>query len=122
MATIVKSGEKTFNEWKKKIQSLSYIFKNESIDLFEGKKFDDLFDCSKGHPPLLKSHLAGKTSLESMVIYDRILGFRNNFDDKLDDVVWKSISMKMKKYSPFLNIDVFRYKKILKDLVLDTAR
>jgi len=28
----------------------------------------------------------------------------------------------MKKYSPFLNIDVFSYKKILKDLVLDTAR
>ena len=122
MATIVKSGEKTFNEWQKKIQSLSYIFKNESIDLFEGKKFDDLFDCSKGHPPLLKSHLAGKTSLESMVIYDRILGYRNNFDKKLDDVVWKSISMKIKKYSPFLNIDVFTYKKILKGLILDTAR
>ena len=122
MATIVKSGEKIFNEWKRKIQSLSYVFKNEATDLFEDKKFDDVFDCSKGHPPILKSHLAGRTSIESMVIYDRILGYRVNFDKKMDDVVWKSTSMKIKKYSPFLNIDVFHYKKILKDLVLDTAR
>ena len=57
-----------------------------------------------------------------MIICDKILGYKNNFDNKLDDVVWKSVSMKMKKYSPFLNIDVFHYKKILKDLVLDTAR
>ena len=122
MATIVKTGEQTYREWQKRIQSLSYVFKNEAEDLLDGKKVDDVFDCSKGHPPILKSHLAGKTSLESMIICDRILGYRNNFNKKMDDVVWKSVSMKMKKYSPFLNIDVFHYKKILKDLVLDTAR
>jgi len=122
MATIVKTGEQTYRDWQKRIQSLSYVFKNEAEDLLDGKKVDDVFDCSKGHPPILKSHLAGKTSLESMIICDRILGYRNNFNKKMDDVVWKSVSMKMKKYSPFLNIDVFHYKKILKDLVLDTAR
>ena len=122
MATIVKTGEKTYREWQKRIQSLSYVFKNEAEHLLDGKKVDDVFDCSKGHPPILKSHLAGKTSLESMIICDRILGYRNNFNKKMDDVVWNSVSMKMKKYSPFLNIDVFHYKKILKDLVLDTAR
>ena len=122
MATIVKTGEQTYREWQKRIQSLSYVFKNEAEHLLDGKKVDDVFDCSKGHPPILKSHLAGKTSLESMIICDRILGYRNNFNKKMDDVVWKSVSMKMKKYSPFLNIDVFHYKKILKDLVLDTAR
>jgi hypothetical protein len=26
--------------------------------------------------------------------------------------------MKMKKYSPFMNIDTFKYKKILKEVVL----
>ena len=57
-----------------------------------------------------------------MLILDRILGYKNNFDKKLDDPIWKVTSTRMKKYSPFLNIDVFTYKKILKDLVLDTAR
>jgi hypothetical protein len=122
MATIVKTGEHTYREWQKRIQSLSYVFKNETGDLFDSRKVDDVFNCSKGHPPILKSHLGGKTSLETMIICDKILGYKNNFDKKLDDVVWKSVSMKMKKYSPFLNIDVFHYKKILKDLVLDTAR
>jgi len=28
------------------------------------------------------------------------------------------VSMKMKKYSPFMNIDTFKYKKILKEVVL----
>ena len=122
MPTIVKSGEKTFNEWQKKMQSLSYFFKNEVGDLLDGKKFDDVFDCAKGHPPILKSHLAGRTSIETMIICDRILGYRVNFDKKIDDVVWKSISMKMRKYAPFINIDVFHYIKILKGVVLDTAR
>jgi len=122
MATIVKSGEHTYREWQKRIQSLSYVFKNETGELFDSRKVDDVFNCSRGHPPILKSYLGGKTSLETMIICDKILGYRNNFDKKLDDVVWKSVSMKMKKYSPFLNIDVFHYKKILKDLVLDTTR
>ena len=122
MATIIKSGEKTYRDWQKKIQSLSYMFKNETLELFDDMKIDEVFDCSKGHPYILKNHLKGKTSLETMIICDKILGYRVNFDKKLDDVVWKSISMKMRKYSPFLNIDVFHYKKILKGLVLDTAR
>ena len=49
---------------------------------------------------------------------DKILGFRKNFDTKLDDPVWQTVSLRMKKYSPFLNIDVFRYKKIVKEIVL----
>ena len=53
---------------------------------------------------------------------EKITNSKNNFDKKLVDPVWKVTSTRMKKYSPFLNIDVFTYKKILKDLVLDTAR
>jgi len=32
--------------------------------------------------------------------------------------VWETVSMKMKKYSPFLNIDVLHYKKILRESVV----
>jgi hypothetical protein len=31
--------------------------------------------------------------------------------------VWETVSMRIKKYSPFLHIDVFHYKKILKQIV-----
>jgi len=32
--------------------------------------------------------------------------------------VWETVSMRMKKYSPFLNIDVPKYKSILKEVVI----
>ncbi len=119
VANMIKHGEKTYTEWKKKIQSLTYTFTEESHKLFDTQKVDDIFDCSKGHPLLLKSYLRGDISLESMVIYDRILSYRVNFDKQISehDPVWGMVSMKIKKYAPFLNIDVFRYKKILKEIV-----
>ena len=115
---MIKEGEGRYQEWQKKVQSLTYLFKEEVNTLFEGKKVDDIFDCSSGHPPILKSYLSGSTSLETMVICDRILGYREEWDKKLNDPVWETVSRKIKKYSPFLNIDVPRYKKILKDIVL----
>jgi hypothetical protein len=53
-----------------------------------------------------------------MVILDKILGYVNDFNKNFDDPVWETVSMKIKKYSPFLNIDVFRYRKLLKEIVL----
>jgi len=115
---MIKEGEGRYTEWKKKVQSLTYVFKEETENVFENKKVDDMFDCSKGHPPILKSYLGGDISLESMVIYDRILGYGKDFDKRLKDPVWETVSRKIKKYSPFLNIDVSRYKKILKEVII----
>jgi hypothetical protein len=53
-----------------------------------------------------------------MVICDRIFQYGNNFDKKLKDPVWETVSRRIKKYNPFLNIDVFRYRKILKEVIL----
>jgi hypothetical protein len=63
--------------------------------------------------------LSGKISLETMVIYDRIFLYGNNFDKKLKDPVWETVSMKIRKYNPFLNIDVFHYKRILKKVIIE---
>jgi len=62
--------------------------------------------------------LSGKISPETMVIYDKIFLFGNNFDKKLQDPVWETVSKKIKKYSSFLNIDVLKYRKILKEVIL----
>ena len=115
---IIRNGETNYKEWQRKVQSLSYVFKEESTTLFTENKVNDIFDCSKGHPLVLKSFLSGKISLETLVIYDRIFLFGNDFDKKLSDPVWETVSLKMKKYSPFLNIDVFRFKKTLKEIVV----
>jgi len=115
---MIKEGEEKYTNWKKKIQSLSYVFKEETEKLFDDKKVDEIFQCSKGHPLILKNFLSGKISLETMVIYDRIFLFGKDYDKKLKDPVWETVSRKIKKYNPFLNIDVQRYKSILKNVVL----
>jgi len=115
---MMKKGEERYQQWQKKIQSLSYVFKEETQQLFEEHEFEDVFNCSKGHPPILKKFLSGKISLETLVIYNKILLFGENFDKKLKDPVWETVSKKIKKYSPFLHINVIRYKTILKDIVL----
>ena len=115
---MIKEGEGRYTDWKKKVQSLSYVFKEEVNNLFSDKKVDDVFDCSKGHPPILKSYLGGDTSLETMVICDRIFEYGKDFDKRLKDPVWETVSRKIKKYDPFLNIIVPRYKKNLTEIIL----
>jgi hypothetical protein len=115
---MIKEGENRYIDWKKKIQSLSYIFKEEANSLFEENNVNEVFDCSSGHPLILKSYLGGKISLETLVICDRIFEYREDFDKKLQDPVWEIVSRKIKKYSPWINIDVPIYKKILQKIIL----
>jgi hypothetical protein len=118
---MIKEGEGRYQNWQKKIQSLSYLFKEESQSIFDENKFEDVFNCSKGHPPLLKKFLTGKVSLETLVIYDKIFSYSSNFDKKLKDPVWETVSRRIKKYNPFLNIDIFKFRKILKEIVLEDS-
>jgi len=114
---IINSGEKTYADWMKRQQSLTYLFKEQSTELLSEKKLEEVFNCSKGHPIVLKKYLGGEISLETLTIMEKIFSFVKNFDTKLQDPVWESVSLKIRKYLPFLNINVFNYKKILRDLV-----
>ena len=114
---IISSGERTYADWMRRQQSLTYLFKEQSNELFSETKLDDALNCSKGHPPVLKKFLSGKISLETLVIYDKIFLFGKMFDKKLLDPVWETVSLKIKKYSPFLNIDVFQFKRILREII-----
>ena len=116
---MIREGEDRYVAWKKRNQSLSYVFKEEIETIFADNNFDSMFSMDGSrHPQILKEYLRNNISIETMVILDNILGFRNEFDKKLQDPVWQTVSMRMKKYSPFLHIDVFRYKKVLKEIVL----
>jgi len=85
--------------------------------LLEDNKLEELFECGKGHPIILKRFLGGDISLETFVIYDIIFSFSEKFDEKLLDPVWETVSLKIRKYKPFLNINVFNFKKILREIV-----
>jgi len=115
---MIREGDGRYTNWKKRTQSLSYLFKEETNEIFSDGNFDSMFSMNgSSHPQILKEYLRENISIETMVILDKILAFRQEFDEKLQDPVWQTVSMRMKKYSPFLNIDVFRYKKVLKEVV-----
>jgi hypothetical protein len=115
---IITSGERTYLEWMKRHQSLTYFFKEQSEELFSQNEFKNVFNCSKGHPIILKKFLSGNISLETLTIYEKIFGFSKNFDKKLLDPMWECVSLKIKKYSPFLQVNIFKYRKILKEIIL----
>ena len=115
---IIQNGETNFQNWQKRNQSLAYVFGDEVERVFKGSGFDSYFYTSGQHPKILKEYLKGNVSIETLVILDKVLGFVEKFDKKILDPIWGSVSMKIKKYGPFLNIDVPRYKKILKEKVL----
>ena len=114
---IINSGERTYAEWKMRQQSLTYMFTEQSENLLSENDLETVFNCSKGHPIVLKKYLGGEISLETLSILEKVFSFKGKFDKKLKDPVWETVSMKLKKYLPFLNINVFQFKKILRDIV-----
>ena len=42
---IINSGERTYQEWMKRQQSLTYLFKEQSTELFSQAKLENVFDC-----------------------------------------------------------------------------
>ena len=114
---IINSGERTYADWMRRQQSLTYLFKEQSTELFSENELETVFNCSKGHPIVLKKFLSGKLSPETFVIYEKIFGFSKTFDKKLLDPVWETVSLKIRKYNPFIHIDVFQFKKILRAII-----
>ena len=114
---IINSGERNYSEWMKRQQSLTYLFKEQLEELLSEKKLDEVFDCSKGHPPILKKYLGGDLSLETLIILEKIFSFVKKFDKTIKDPVWETVSLKIKKYIPFININMVYYKKILREIV-----
>ena len=116
---IISNGDELYYKWLKKYQSLFYLFKTE-VEVFINKdNFSDLFKVkSNNHPDILKKYFQQIISLETMVILDLILDYTKKFDEKITDPVWKTVSLRIKKYKPFLNIDVVKYKQILREIIL----
>lgn len=110
-----------YTSWKRRIESLSYTFDKEVTYLNhqmekQGKSFSDIFDYTKNeHPYILKSYLRGTTSVETLVILNKLYNFIEKFDEQLsDDFLWPDISRIVKKYTPFLEFKQEKYDGILR--------
>jgi len=117
IGNIIRSGETVYKEWQKRNESLFYHFKQKSEEFLDQYTYDEFFDASNGHPPILKEHLAGNISAEEMCVYEKLFGYCKDYDRQLKDPVWKVVGMKIRKYIPFLNIDKDKYRNHLLNLI-----
>ena len=110
---IIRSGNDYHSSWLKRFQGLTYLFENES-EFITKQNFEDLFSV-KGysHPEILKKYLQKDISIETMVILDTMLNYTKDFNKKMSAPVWEPVGLKIKKYKPFLNINIDRFKEIL---------
>lgn len=113
------NAEKNYLNWKKYNQSLAYNFANEiDILLSDEITFEELFKCERGkHPHILKKYFANQISIETLVILNFCVKYLPIFDKVLSDPVWQELKNKILKYSPFLKLDIKKYKKIVLEKV-----
>jgi len=117
-------SELRYIDWKKRIQSLTYVFSEDIDNVIEflnsrDMKFDDLFQVKANeHPILFRFLLEEMISLETFIILNEILNFFDQFDRDIDeDYVWSAWKDRCNNYNTFMNFDIKKFKKILVDKI-----
>ena len=108
-------AEDNFRQWRKRIESLTYTFKNDLDQLLP--EYNENFKVVDGqHPPLLKLVVQKRISIETLIILNDICSFYKYWSRNITDtVVWPQIKMLSKKYKPFVPFDPTNMKKIVVD-------
>lgn len=114
-------GDAVFMEWKKRQQSISYVFKSELSNLDED--FDSNLIVKDGqHPKLLRLYINRTISKETLIIVDDLTNVFSYWNNKLvDKIIFPDILNTCNKYKPFLEFDRNKMKNILVDIFATTA-
>ena len=116
-------GDTIYNKWRKYNESFSYNFRNDCVlvrNVIDGNniRFDDVFSVDSGqHPRLLRLLLSGKVSIQSVIIFDKILSFISRWDKEIKEtIIWPEKSFKITKLRPFINVNITKCKFIMKEV------
>lgn len=108
-------ADSTYKKWKKRNDSLAYFFTEDVRMLLEEHSLNELLIVKKTYPILMIKNMQEEISVDTLLLLDSILQFFNDWDKKIkQDIIWKNFKMKTNKYRCFMNIDVEKYKRILK--------
>lgn len=107
--------ESTYVDFLKRIDSLSYNFKNE-LEEISDEKFDMVLGNSTGtYPRIISLYLGGTVSLETVCVLNRLTGFIESANSKVTEtILWPDIYNKVVKYQQFLEFD----EKKMRNLIL----
>jgi len=117
------AGRDRWMAFTKLQQSLNYTVEQDTESVVEHlgaerASFNSLFETVGGHPTILKLYIKRRINLETLIIFDMILGFMKDWDKQLTDPLWEGLSFKIKKYKPFLSINTTKYRELIRNKVL----
>ena len=114
---IANFSDENYQSWKLKRQGFFDLFEFEMKPLVEA--FENLFIVEGGqHPKLMREFLGGRVSLETLIILDKLVGFKDNWNKSLgDDIVWIDLRELKNNYERFLTIDTEKYRIRLLKLI-----
>ena len=107
-------NDKNFLDWKKRIQSISYLYENDlKIITDRCGSLDNAMKCkNSSHSTLIKLYLGDHIMPETMVLLNRVTGFIERYDTLLSDSIWIKVSNLLQKYDPFVIVDYNKIKSI----------
>lgn len=122
-------GRKRLLEWKKTQQALEYLFEQDLqtikqlIDDGEISSFDEIFSCvDNDWPELVTMVFQSAIKIETFIIMNKVLNFFPKMDSQIQDtLVWPELRLMCTKYSPFIKVDVKRYKKIMRKIFVEKS-
>ena len=122
--TLEDEANDVYLSWRKNIDSLGYVFREDMKTLLEkipGRPIADLYGVEDGqHPIFFKAVLEREVSFETFTILLSIVSekFKKEaLDDKIEDeIIWPEYRRKAQKYQGFLDIENKRFREIIYDL------
>lgn len=104
-----------YKKWKKRNDSLSYVFKEEVNSLLNEHTLNEMLMVQKNYPILMIKTMQEDVSVDTLLLLDSVLKFFNDWDKRIkEDIIWKNFRMRTNKYRCFMKIDVDKFKHILK--------
>ena len=113
-----------YDEYKAKMNNFDFHIQQDIEEIKKcmkeyGKSFDEIFITkSMNHPYILKLSLSKRISLETFAVLDMILNFIPQIDKYLKDPIWKDYKKLVLNYKPFLEVDIVKQKKLIKDVLM----
>lgn len=116
-------SDETYKQYKALMESFTYRFKNDIDKIISNNDFKSLFVVEDGqHPLLVKMLLQNEIPLETFIVINRYIGFMPKFDKEITDpIMWPDISLKIRKYNPFITVNNDAIKDALKDCLQSSA-
>lgn len=108
-------GEEVYNEWEKRMDSLTYSYKND-LKKLKDDYHKNLAVVDGQHPHIMTMYFQKEISLETFTILSKISNVYDYWDEKIvDKFVARDIIRLSRKYYPFLEINQKKFSEITKE-------